>query len=174
LARCILTEITLPAVESICYRLRERDRIEAFNLLPYDNEYRLAWESYATMLNAGRARVAWWDGRPAALMAFTERRPGVWDAWMIGTDDFRNCAVDLVRWGRKEARDILATSLGHRLQAESRADHDEGHRLLKALGARQEGPPMKAYGKDGSDYLRFVWLKGQDDAVLEPGFVRAG
>lgn len=162
-----LTEITLPAIESICYRLRERDKAEIYALLPHDNPYRLAWEAHAAILNQGRGRIAWISGRPAGLIAFTEQWPGVWYSWMFGTDEFRSVALELVRWGRREVREILKVSRGHRCHCDSRFDHDEAHRLLKALGARPEGPPMRRYGKDGSDFQRFVWLRGQDDAILD-------
>jgi hypothetical protein len=168
------TGVTLHALQDICQRMREVDKVEIYGMMPHDSWYVLSWDAYALITNKGRGRVAWWQGRPAGLCAFTEMHPGVWNAWMFGTDDFRNVVVDLVRWGRREVRDILAVSRGHRCQCDSRAGHDQAHRLLKALGARQEGPPMKGYGKDGSDYLRFVWLRETDSAVLEPGFVRAG
>jgi len=67
----------------------------------------------------------------------------------------------------------LSTHGGHRLQCDSRVGHDEAHKMLVAIGARPEGPPMQGYGKDNSAFQRFVWLKETDSAVLEPGFVRA-
>jgi hypothetical protein len=163
----MLTEISLPSIEAICYRMRERDKTEVYALRPHDNPYRLAWEVHAVILNQGRGRIAWHDGRPVALMAFTENWPGMWDAWMFGTDEFKSVAINLIRWGRREVVEILKTCNGHRCQCDSRADYDEAHRLLKALGARPEGPPMRRYGKDGADYQRFVWLRGQDDAILD-------
>ena len=163
----MLSDITLPAIEVICYRMRERDKLEVYALRPHDNPYRLAWEAHAMILNQGRGKIAWHDGRPVALVAFTENWPGVWDVWMFGTDEFKSVAVECVRWARKEVSEILKVCNGHRCQCDSRADYEEAHRLLKALGAHKEGPPMRRYGKDGSDFQRFVWFRGEDDAILD-------
>ena len=169
----MLTDITLPSIESICYRMREQDRIEVFGVRPHDNAYRLAWEVHAVILNQGRGRIAWHDGRPAALMAFTENWPGMWDAWAFGTNDFKSVFVELVGWGRREARSILTVCKGHRLQCDSRVGHDDAHKMIRALGGKAEGQAMRGYGKDGADYQRFVWLRSEDAAVLAPGFIRA-
>ena len=96
----------------------------------------------------------------------------MWSVWMFGTDDFKDCAVELIRWFRREVNDILTTCQGHRLQCDSRFDHEEAHRMIKALGAIEECR-LRKYGKDGADYIRFVWFRGENDAVLKPHYVRA-
>lgn len=169
----MLTDIQLSHLEHICFNLREADKIEVLSMRPHDNAYRLAWESYHLISNQGRGKVAWFGGQPAAVIAFTEMWPGCWEVWSFGTDHYRAVAADIIRYGRREAKDILNTHGGHRLQCDSRVGHDEAHKMLKALGAKPEGPPMQGYGKDGSSYQRFVWLRATDSAVLEPGFTRA-
>lgn len=169
----MLTNIALHELEYICLHMREQDAKEIFGLLPHNSAIRLAWESYHYILNSGRGQIAWHDGKPAALAAFTEMHPGVWSVWMFGTQDFKAAAIPLVRWFRREARDILSVCDGHRLQCDSRADYEEAHRYIKAFGGRPEGPPMRAYGKDGADYQRFIWLRSEDSAVLEKHFTRA-
>lgn len=168
----MLTDVTLPALEHICLNMREMDRKEVYALRPHDNWFRLAYESYHLIVNQGRGRIGWHQGQPAAVIAYTEMWPHVWEVWAFGTDHFKDCAVDLLRYSRKEARDILDTHGGHRLQCDSQVGHDEAHKMLLALGAKPEGDPMPGYGKDGSSFQRFVWRK-KDAAVLEPGFVRA-
>lgn len=168
----MLTDITLSDLEYICLKMREIDKTEIYAIRPHDSPLQLAAEAYHMIRNMGRGRIAWANGRPAAVAAFTESWPGVWEVWMFGTDDFKAAAVPLLRWFRKEARDILANVNGHRLQCDSRADHTEAHRLIKAAGGIEEGL-LRRYGKDGSDYIRFVWLNGENDAVLKPHYVRA-
>lgn len=169
----MLTDITLPALDYICLNLRASDKLEILGMRPHDAPLRLAWESFSAIRNLGRGRVAWADGRPAGVFAFTEQWPGTWEIWMFGTDQFRAVAIPLLRWARGEANDILSTCLGRRLHCDVREGHPDAHRLLKAMGALAEGQPMAAYGKDGSAYQRYVWLKGVNDAVLNPHYKRA-
>ena len=169
----MLTDITLPDIEYICLHLRESDKREILNMRPHDSPLQLAWESCSAIRNLGRGRIAWYKGRPAGLFAFTESWPGLWEVWMFGTDEFKNVAIDLMRYCRKEANDILTTSNGRRLQCDCAMDHAEAHKLIKAMGAIAEGPPMQAYGKDGSAYQRYVWLNGVNDHVLRPNYTRA-
>ena len=153
--------------------MRPEDRAEIFGLLETDNPLELAAVADALVRNKGRGRMAWAQGKPCAVAALTEARPGVWEVTMFGTSAFRAGVVPLMRWFREETRSILTTCKGHRLQCDSRADHHEGHKLIRAMGGKEEGPPMLAYGKDQSAYQRFVWLKGRDDAILRPHYVQA-
>lgn len=168
----MLTEFNLYAFEFICINMRESDRTEVFGILPHDSPLQLAYEAAHLIRNKGRGRIAWHDGKPAAVAALTEDHPGTWTAWMFGTDDFKACAVELLRWFRKEANEILTVCEGRRLHADSRFDHHEAHKMLKALGAVEE-VTLRKYGKDGADYIRFVWFNGENDAVLKPHYVRA-
>jgi hypothetical protein len=169
----LLSDVDLLSIEFIVYNMRPGDREEIFGLIDHDNNYRFAWEAYHLVLNKGRGKISWHDGKPAAFAAFVEERPGVWSVWMMGTKDFKAAAMPLLRWFRKEANDILSVCKGHRLQCDSRADYEEAHKMIKAMGGIEEGPPMRRYGKDGSDYQRFIWLNGENDAVLKSGYVRA-
>lgn len=170
----MLTEFTLPSFEYICLNMRECDRTEVFGMQHHESPMQLAYDAAHVIRNKGRSRIAWSErtNKPAAFGAFTEDWPGLWSVWMFGTDDFKDCAIELLRWFRKEANDILTVCNGHRLQCDSRADHDEAHKMLKALGAIEE-VRLRRYGKDGADYIRFVWLNGENDAVLKPHFTRA-
>jgi hypothetical protein len=168
----MLTDIDYFAIEYICLNLREQDKEEILNLRPHDNPLQLAYEAHQGIKNCGRGRISWVKGKPAALAAFTESWPGVWDVWMFGTEDFKAAAIPLLRWVRTEANEILQVCAGHRLQCDSRDGYDEAHKMIRAMGGRPEFT-MRRYGKDGSDYVRFIWLNGEDDAVLKPHYVRA-
>lgn len=168
----MLTAPSLYTIEYICLNMRQSDREEIFGLRPYDDPLRFAWDSWQAVANLGRGRVAWANGKPAAIFAFTNPWPTNWEVWMFGTDDFRSAAIPLLRWARTEAKDILSSVDGRRLQCDVRMGHPDAHKLVKALGALAEGPPMKAYGKDGSAYQRYVWFNGENDAVLKPHFTR--
>lgn len=109
----------------------------------------------------GRGRVAWHDGRPAGVLGYYEPWPGQWEAVAFGTDAFRHVGTQLGRYGLKEMRAILRDVGARRLQADSHADNADGHRFIKALGGQQESV-LRAYGKDGANYYRFVWLAERD------------
>ena len=168
-----MTPITMMAVESICYRMRDADKREIYAIRPHDNAYRLAWECHSIVMAQGRGRIAWYRGRPTGFVAFTENWPGNWNVWMFGTDEFKSVVVPMVGWARREVKQILEHNSGHRCQCESIMGHDEAHKLLRALGAKPEGPPLLGWGKGGESFQRFVWLRDRDAAVSEPGFVRA-
>jgi len=168
----MLTDIEYIPLEFVVLKMRERDRQEIYAMRPHDNPLQLAMEAHAQIRNLGRGRIAWWQGKPAAVLAFTEDWPGVWSIWMFGTDDFKNVAIELVRWARKEANEILKVCAGHRIHCDSRSDYADAHKLIIAAGGRAECE-FPAYGKDGQAYTRFVWLQSRDSAVLKPHFVRA-
>lgn len=167
----MLADLDYFAVEFLCLNMRPQDRDEVLGLMDHDNPLRLAAEVTHQIRNNGRGKIAWHKGRPAALMAFVEIRSGVWEVFMFGTEDFKAVAFELARWCRKEANDILQHCKGHRLQATSRADYDEAHKLIRALGGKPESL-LSRYGKDGKDYQVFVWLNGENDAVLKPHYVQ--
>lgn len=169
----MLHDVTLSSLEYICLNLRESDKLEILNIRPHDNPLMLAWESFHAIRSNGRGRIAWHKGRPAGLFAFAEAWSGTWEVWMYGTDDYRAVVFDLLRWARKEANDILTTCDGRRLHADVRDGHPDAHKLVKAMGAMPEGPPMRGYGKDGGAYQRYVWFNGENDAVLKPHYTRA-
>lgn len=169
----MLTEFNVHALEYIVLNMRERDRVEIYNMRPHDSPLQLVQE--IKLASDGHRRVIAWSDRtkrPAGFGTFIEQWIGVWDVGMFGTDDFKDTAIELLRWFRRTANDVLAHHQGHRLQCDSRFDHEEAHRMIRALGGIEE-VRLRKYGKDGSDYIRFVWFNGENDAVLRPHFTRA-
>lgn len=167
----MLTPVSYPDLEYICFNMRERDQDEIYALRPYDNPFRLAWDANIAINNMGRGKISWVNGRPAAVAAFTQHHPGCWEVWMFGTDAFEKAALPLLGWVRREAIDILANVEAHRLQCDSKSDYVSAHRMIEAMGAERESV-LRRYGKDGSDFIRFVWLKGEHDSVLAAGHTR--
>lgn len=168
----MLTDINYSAVEYLCMKMRDCDRREIFALRPHNSDLQLAADAFSLIRNTGRGRIAWHKGLPAGCAAFTENWAGCWEIWMFGTDEFKSVVVELVRWFRKEANEILTVCEGRRLQCDSSADHHEAHKLIKAAGGIEEAR-FEAYGKNGEDFIRFVWLNGKNDAILRPHYTRA-
>jgi hypothetical protein len=162
-----LTDIDYDSVMCVALNMREVDEVEILNVLDIDTKYDFGRLAFGALRNSGRGRVAWHKGRPAAVIGLIEERPRIWQITMFGTDDLRHVAFLCMRWARETLREFASPPFnGRRLHCDSRVGHDEAHRFLRALGACEEGPPMKHFGKDGGDYQRFVWLIGENDHVL--------
>lgn len=167
----LLRDLNLFAVEYLTFNMRESDRAEVFGVWRHDDELRFAGEVTHILRNYGRSQIAYINGIPAALFGFScHLKPKVYDVWMFGTSEFNKALFPLMRWCRNEANDILSIEKAHRLQAQSRADHFEAHKLIKAMGGIEECR-LEAWGKDGSDYLMFKWINGKNDAILRPNYV---
>lgn len=154
----MLTDPDRYAIEYICLHLRACDRREIFTMRPHDNPVRLAHEAWWMITTQGRGVVAWHKGRPAAVLALVENWHGVWDAIAFGTDDWKSVAIEMVRWARKNIAQVIEEMDGHRLQAASHVESVESHKFLTVLGAEPEAV-LRGYGKDGSDYIQFAWVK---------------
>lgn len=163
----VVAEVTLPALQYVCLNLRQIDADEIYNMRSHDSWYRLAWEAYSMIKAEGRGVIAYVGAKPAAVCAFRETHTGLWEVMMFGTDELPKVAVMLMSWARRQIKDLVANHGGQRLQCDSRMGHDEAHKMLRALGAVEEGPPMVCFGKDGSSYQRFVWIWGRNSQVAE-------
>lgn len=155
----MLKEPTQVALDYICLNLREIDKREIYNVQNHDNPIRLAWECYWALTNlGGRARIAWHNGRPCTFIGFFKHRDGVFEVSMFGTDEFKNCAFECMRWGRDTIIDLVRNHNARRIHCDSAVFHDEAHKMLRAMGAVEEGPPRRNFGKDGSEYQTFCWF----------------
>jgi hypothetical protein len=163
----MLTDISYQSLEFIALNLRECDKVEIFNLLDTDSPLAFAWEAHRLLRNSGRGRIAWHNGRPAAWIGLIEMIPGVFQITMGGTDDLPKVAFECMRWARETIAEFTQPPFnGWRLYCDSRTgpEYEEQHRFLRALGAKEEGPPVMK-GKDRGVYQCFVWLFGDNGHV---------
>jgi hypothetical protein len=147
------------ALEYIALHLRDRDRREVHGVRWDDDPIQLAHQT-ATILHEGRGHIVEHDGRPAAVIGVCEVHPGVWQGLAFGTDDFARCIPRLTKLARVDLQAYIVERGGHRLEVFSRFDHEDSHRWLVYLGAEREGV-MRCYGKDGADFVRFAWTRGE-------------
>lgn len=163
-----LHALNLRSVEYVTMNMRAADKREIFAQSRFDSEYVVAWHLWTSLKDRGLGRVVWWDGRPAIVAGVVEDWPGVWGCVMYGTDDTRCCVIEAIRYMRKVITEVMEEHEGHRLYADSRFDHTEAHRLLERLGARREAE-MLGFGRDGSTYYRYAWVRGTgDEGALSP------
>ena len=85
--------------------------------------------------------------------------PGVAEAWALFTPAVRELTWQVVKAIKKGLEDLTVGLKLHRIQAEVRAEFVPGQKLMRVLGFNQEGPPMRKYGPDGADYLRYVRIR---------------
>lgn len=165
-----LTELTLEGVSTVVDRMRDADWTEISNQSPTKSRYAMAWGFYTALRDRGRGRIGWHNGRPVLVVGVVEDWPGVWALTLFGTDEMKHVTYPALRWLRLTIGEVMRDLRGHRLYADSRFDHYEAHKLLERMGGRVESR-LKAFGADGSDYLRYVWIRGegQEAALSEEG-----
>lgn len=153
----MLAEPTLSDLEYICLNLRQADRDEIYGVLPHDNPFLLARQTMDVFCSGGFVTVAH-ARRPVSVLGFHEQHPGVLNVFAYATDEFHLVAHGLTRFALKDLKQAMLASGAHRAQCDSRHDHHTAHRWLECFGFRAEGP-LKAYGKNRSDYIRFAYVK---------------
>jgi hypothetical protein len=99
------------------------------------------------------------DGAPIIVAGWEPIVPGVFDGWMLGTeegwDKHWRAITRVTRWGM----DYLMASGAHRLQIMSLASRDKACEWYeRGLKMRQEGT-LALYGRHGEDVATFVRLR---------------
>ncbi|MFK5997856.1 MAG: hypothetical protein QM492_07080 [Rhodobacterales bacterium] len=97
--------------------------------------------------------------QPVAIFGITLMSPGVGMAHMFGTDRLTLAQTRAIATRIREIviPEMLQMGL-HRVEALSLNNYKWAHRFLKSAGARPEGPPRLAVGKDRQDFQNFIWL----------------
>lgn len=145
---------TFQRMVHVARNMRDMDRREIFNLMRIDDPFFLAhWAAQADFKYVGT-----YDGEAVVAFGALEMWPKVWNIFMFATNDFPKVGLAAMRFMKQNlVPDVMAVG-AHRAQCHSAEYHYEAHAFLRRMGAVQEGPVMKNYGKDGSGYLTFVWL----------------
>lgn len=159
----MIRPITAAAVQYLCCNMREIDALEIYNNRNHNSPERLADEIILAAAY-GKAGVAEVAGRPVGIVGVSPIWAGVWSIWSFGTDDWGKGVLAMTRYGVRVLRPHILDRGAHRLQCESRVDHHDAHRWLKACGARIEGT-LRKYGRDGTDYYQFSWIRSDADVL---------
>lgn len=153
----------VPMVEDLGYLARnmrddERDQFAAMvGAGTYDA--RVAARAYVMTAGPSWVLIDRAD-RPFAAGGFSEVRPGVWDAWGIGTPEaWVHHWRTITRHCRKAIDDMLAVD-AHRVQIVALASRTEAHIWYRrGLGMQEEGY-LRGYCADGSDAVVFSKVRG--------------
>jgi len=151
-----LTTVTYDAALHVAANMREWDKKEIYAVRWTDDPKEIARDCAAY----GRfGWIAWHGGEPVAVVGAVPVHPGVWSVYMFATDCFRQIAISLTKFVRRVIIPALVDTGAHRAECASMEGHAEAHRWLELLGATREGSPMMEYGKDGENFIRFVWRR---------------
>lgn len=161
-----LMAVTEEALLYIASNMRERDAEEIFATRWDGDPLSLTSDCMACLERPRSVAVmAMYDHRPAAVMGAVEVWPHVWDVWCFGTDDFDHVALSLTKYVRRTLIPYLLKNGMKRAHCRSMAKHSKAHDWLRAMGAEQDNErPMKAWGKNGEDFVLFEWHR---EALLE-------
>lgn len=144
---------------SICTRLREDERIqiEAFTGEPFDPEEiakQHAMKTGAKWLMCNDQEI------PVAAAGFDYIRKGVYQDWMIGTDEAWEGHWRAIHKHTRRCMDAMLAKHAHRLQCVSLASRIHAHDWYAVLGLAPEGT-LRGYGANGEDFIMFA--KGRPD-----------
>ena len=156
-AVALIVPVSLSAVTYLAVNMRDIDAREIYNIRNHESPDLLAREVILAA-SFGKAGISVQDGRPVGIVGVSPLWAGVWTIWSYGTDEWRKGVLDMTRFGRKVLKPFLLARGAHRLQCESRVDHEDAHRWLASCDAKIEGV-LQCYGRDGSDYYQFAWIR---------------
>ncbi len=129
---------------------------------------------------AGRAGPKWAlvdvDTTPLVIGGYEMLREGVWQDWMIGTEDaWRNHWRSITKHC-KRLMDLMLEKEAHRLQTVALADRVMAHKWFGALGMKCEGT-LRGYGVNGEDCVMFARVEYRMDGPapwLRPEILKGG
>lgn len=147
--------INFPDTLHVCVHMREWDRREVYATRFDDSPLSLARE----VVSVGRfGWIAYVDDAPAVVLGANPLWPGVWNVFMLATDDFHKVRFSLVRHVRRVMFPALVAVGAHRAQCFSLEGHEDAHAWMVLLGAKP-GEPIPEYGRDRETFVPFVWTR---------------
>lgn len=161
-----LIEPTVADIAYLCQRMRadEQDQFCALNnLAEYDANAAarqlVALPGMAFCLLAD-------DGLPVAAGGFVQVRPGVWQSWMVGTEDgWEKHWRDLTKACKRVMRGLLDSGTCHRIETVALASRTKAGRwYMKSLGETFEGV-QRGWFPDGRDAAWYAKVKEQGDVL---------
>lgn len=146
-------------VRHVARNMREWDRREIFATRPDDDPDTLA--EHALLCG----EIAWVAGRgdtPICAFGCAELWPGVWSMWLFATDDFGQIGFFVTKRIVRTIVPMLIEAGAHRLECRSMEGHTDAQRWLEVIGAKREGGPLKAFGREKQDFHVYTWDCSQE------------
>lgn len=141
----------------VCLRMRESDRAVI-------SQTRFAFDAEAFALERFKTEglkvvAVASDGRPVGIGGLTLKSPGVWVAWVVGTERWGECGTEVVWFARKTVRRLLASGAGHRVEAYCAAEDGQARKYQELVGMKCEGT-LKGARANGLDLAVYAITRG--------------
>ena len=148
---------TAADVYDVALRMRESDYIEFDALSPTGSREELAARLADRFANRPDVLVARREDVPVAVGGLIEHRPNVVTLLFFATDDFNAVSGDISCTVKRILRRAKAAGT-HRIEVVSLIGHKQAHDWIRWLGLREEGGPLRGFGKNGEAFQQFAWV----------------
>lgn len=98
------------------------------------------------------------EGLPVAAFGAIPVWNGVWEVWMIATDNWPKVALGVHRFIKRVMIPALEQTGCHRAQCRALSTYTWSHKWLKSLGAYKESE-MPHFGRNGECFYLFCWTR---------------
>lgn len=146
-------------VLEIAQNMRPRDLQEFLAVSPFESD-ELALHLAKHYGDRQDTFCASHHGKPVAVGAMVEHRPGVVTLMFFATAEFPRIALALTRFIKNRLFPKYRANGVHRIECASLDGYAEVHRWIEILGLKHEAT-MRGYGRGGETFLQFAWV---DDA----------
>ncbi len=150
-----VTELNSHDVRYIFNNLRDSDRAE-ISATSWDEDCE-HWA--AGLIGIGNCGFVVRHGLvPTICIVAVPTWPGVWSVGCFGTNDFHHVARPFTRWIHQTFKPILLDAGAHRVECRAMASSSETNLWIESIGMKKESD-LKAYGKNGEDFICYAWTK---------------
>lgn len=151
----IFAEPSLAEIRHVCRNMRPSSRAEMFLTRPNEDPDALA---DALLPFRGFMWTAYFAEHPACIIGAYPLHPGVWGLYGFGTPAYAMVIREVTKHARRFMMPAIVNAGAHRGQCISPVGHEETHRWLRFLGAKEEAR-LHQFGKGGEDCILFAWTK---------------
>jgi hypothetical protein len=152
--RNIRVPVTEERLRHVVTHMRKRDA---------DEIYALRWDDDPEQIVRGLlplcGAMCWiWerDGVPVSVQGVIPARPGVWEVFAFGTDDWPRVVLDMTRHARSFIIPALLRAGFRRAECRALASHTDSRKWIEALGAVEECV-LERYGRADETFVAYVW-----------------
>lgn len=154
--------VMAPLVEDVAYlsRRMRADEIQQWLALTGFTEYDPNEAARSILATMGEVAFCLIDrnDKPIVAGGYTRVRPGVWQSWMVGTDEsWATHWRSITKTARKTMDALLADPSCHRVQTLALESRTEAHRwYVEGLGMVDEGLKRCVFadGQDGREFSK--------------------
>lgn len=154
----VIEPATIFDIAYVSENMRDEDFREFSAVLPVDTRQDMTGQLVSRYKDREDVLVARLGEIPVAIGGVVEGRPNVVTLFMFATDQFKDVALSVTRFIKKELFPRLRSVGVHRIECISIEGHTEAHSWIELLGLDQETREIRGYGKRGESFIQFSWV----------------